>query len=245
MPADVFGAARKASVGTNPDGGMGAARDAAEALDALKIAEGVCIGRHREGLLVRHDPLFAHGLSKAFDAADAAARAARHRAAAVLELPEAFGRNREVNLDAAATGLPHLAGIEMRGVGNDALGEREAEREFLKHRGRGHHDGVRNAVVDERNGNLLGHPVERRLVCIHVKDLDLTGSQTLDAAHRDGYAGPRLNGGRKRVFGLVQVSASHVRLPCVSCQRRLVAEIFVLRLPCPQRRSDRRARVPS
>lgn len=84
MPADVFGAARKASVGTNPDGGVGAARDAAEALDTLQIAEGVGIGRHREGLLVRHDPLFAHGLSKTFDAADAAARAARHRAAAVL-----------------------------------------------------------------------------------------------------------------------------------------------------------------
>ena len=219
--------------------------DAAEALDTLQIAEGVGIGRHREGLLVRHDPLFAHGLSKTFDAADAAARAARHRAAAVLELPEAFGRNREVHLDAAAAGLAHLAGIEMRGVGNDALGKREAEREFFEHRGRGHHDGVRDAVVDKRNGNLLCHPVERRLVCIHAKDLDLAGPQTLDAAHGDGHAGPRLNGGRKRVFGLVQISASHVRLPCVSCQRRLVAEILILRLPCPQRRSDRRAQAPS
>ena len=245
MPADVFGAARKASVGTNPDGGVGAARDAAEALDTLQIAEGVGIGRHREGLLVRHDPLFAHGLSKTFDAADAATRAARHRAAAVLELPEAFGRNREVHLDAAAAGLAHLTGIEMRGVGNDALGKREAEREFFEHRGRGHHDGVRDAVVDKRNGNLLCHPVERRLVCIHAKDLDLAGPQTLDAAHGDGHAGPRLNGGRKRVFGLVQISASHVRLLCVSCQRRLVAEILILRLPCPQRRSDRRAQAPS
>ena len=130
MPADVFGAARKASVGTNPDGGVGAARDAAEALDTLQIAEGVGIGRHREGLLVRHDPLFAHGLSKTFDAADAATCAPEHGAAAGLEVVEGFGADGDPHLAARAAGFNHLDVVDVRDGLDDAFGEAEAGAEL-------------------------------------------------------------------------------------------------------------------
>ena len=104
------------------------------------------------------------------------------------------------------------------------------------------------ALLGPRYEQLYAAPqeaAERGVTVSALRAMPEQFAQTLDAAHGDGHAGPRLNGGRKRVFGLVQISASHVRLPCVSCQRRLVAEILILRLPCPQRRSDRRAQAPS
>ncbi|MNN36762.1 hypothetical protein D3C81_1506700 [compost metagenome] len=52
--------------------------------------------------------------------------------------------------------------MDLRVVGNDALGQRKAHGERFQVQRRGHHHGVRDAVVDQRDRQLLGHVVERR-----------------------------------------------------------------------------------
>ena len=62
---------------------------------------------------------------------------------------------RELHLDAAADRLD-LDVADLRRLFDDALGEREAAGEILEVAGRGHHHGVTDAVVDQRDRHLLG-----------------------------------------------------------------------------------------
>ena len=159
VAANVLGAARGRAVGSDPDGGMGAARERADALEALQLRDGIAVEPHVEGLRGGQIGHGAKRIAEALDAADAATRAPEHGAAAGLEVVEGFGADGDPHLAARAAGFNHLDVVDVRDGLDDAFGEAEAGAELLEHDGRGHHDSVGDAVVDERDGHLFGDHV--------------------------------------------------------------------------------------
>ena len=138
---------------------MGRPGERSKGFDLLEVFECTAVMLHVEGLREGKHRRRPHGVVKRLRAADAAARAARHGATMLLQLPESLGSNREVHVLPAPAALRHLDVVNVVERPDNAFSERKAHGKVLEH-GRGrHHDGVRNAVVDERHRNFLGHPV--------------------------------------------------------------------------------------
>ena len=91
MAADVFGAARKASVRMHPGGGVSRPGERSEGFDLLEVFERPAVMLHVEGLREGQNRRRPHGVVKRLRAADAAARTARHGTAVLLQFPESFG----------------------------------------------------------------------------------------------------------------------------------------------------------
>jgi hypothetical protein len=81
---------------------------------------------------------------------------ARRCGAGLGEVEAAIRREPQAQLDAVLL----LDDIEPHNLvlrGDDALGQAEADSEVLQVRGRGHHHGMRGAVVDQRHRHLIRH----------------------------------------------------------------------------------------
>src|SRR5262245_36425955 len=131
---------------------------AGEGVQALALVEGVergVDGGMADGACRLHLGQRAQHLLEALGAAQPAAGAAGEVAPPRLQRHEALRRDRHPHLDAARGGV-HLDVAHLARRLHDALGQREAQAEFLQvHRARQHHD-VRDVVVHQRDRRLLG-----------------------------------------------------------------------------------------
>jgi hypothetical protein len=106
----------------------------------------------------------------------------RHeRAAGNLDLDGDAARGR-LDVDPVALARPH----------DDLFAERKAKGEVFQVGRRGHHDGVRDAVVDERDGDFVDHQV------IHLGQ-----HARAHAQHTPGMRGGRQRGGQISGIGIV------------------------------------------
>src|SRR6185437_2238003 len=107
-------------------------------------------------------------------------------AAARLQRFEPRGWNQSLQGDAAVA-PQHVHPFEFGRTFDDALGERETQRKVLEVAGCRHHDREWHAVVNQRDGGFLDHPVEVLFPAVLADALRVGRRQAsawLDRTHR-------------------------------------------------------------
>jgi len=150
------------AAGVAPRGRMHAAGGAHQFLVLTQFSGRARDRRLQRGLVVQRRRIDTGRLQvqqlQALDAAHPATTAPSHRAALLLELDEFLAGDGDLDFKAARM-LPHLYVEYVGALGHQALGQRETQRKRLQLARRDHHDGMRDAIENQRHRQFLGDAV--------------------------------------------------------------------------------------